>query len=233
MTDAPAVAPDPRRKRRRLALALAALGAVALVALFLARRGPSYAGPSIREDPAFQDPARLGRAWALPVARTYERRLDWQSNGSTCGAASLANLTRSLGVTVAEGEVLSRNGICRTGICFGGVTLDELAEMARTVTGRRVTVVRDLTWDAFRAMLPELNDPSRRFVANFHRGPLFGRGGGHHSPLGGWLEADDRVLVLDVNQEYQPWLVEPRRLFEAMDTVDGSTDEKRGLLVVE
>ncbi len=213
---------------------VAGLGAAALVvALIVAGRSPSYSGPFIREDAAFQDPVRLGRAWALPVARAYGERLDWQKNGSTCGAASLANLTRSLGAGVAEADVLSRNGICRTGICFGGVTLDELAGMALTVTGRRVTVVRDLTWEAFRAMLPELNDPTKRFVANFHRGPLFGRGGGHHSPLGGWLDADDRVLVLDVNQEYQPWLVEPRRLFEAIDTVDGSTGKKRGLLVVE
>jgi hypothetical protein len=39
------------------------------------------------------------------------------------------------------------------------------------------------------------------------------------------------VFVLDVNRDYQPWLVEGTRLFEAVDTRDG--DQKRGLLLIE
>ena len=37
--------------------------------------------------------------------------------------------------------------------------------------------------------------------------------------------------VLDVNRDFQPWLVERRRLFAAMDTFDG--EKKRGLLLIE
>ena len=39
------------------------------------------------------------------------------------------------------------------------------------------------------------------------------------------------MLVLDVNPDYQPWLVARKRLFAAVDTVDG--DKKRGLLLIE
>ena len=56
-------------------------------------------------------------------------------------------------------------------------------------------------------------------------------GFGHHSPIGGYLEAEDLVLVLDVNEKFKPWLVERSRLYDAMNTVDG--DKKRGLLRIE
>jgi hypothetical protein len=34
-----------------------------------------------------------------------------------------------------------------------------------------------------------------------------------------------------VNPDYGPWLVERKRLFDAMNTLDG--DKKRGLLLIE
>lgn len=49
--------------------------------------------------------------------------------------------------------------------------------------------------------------------------------------IGGYLESEDLVFVLDVNPDYQPWLVERKRLFAAVNTLDG--DKKRGLLLVE
>jgi hypothetical protein len=39
------------------------------------------------------------------------------------------------------------------------------------------------------------------------------------------------VFVLDVNSDYRPWLVERKRLFAAVDTLD--RDKKRGLLLIE
>jgi hypothetical protein len=78
-----------------------------------------------------------------------------------------------------------------------------------------------------------VNDPARRYVINFSRGPLFGTGGGHHSPIAAYLVDQDLVLVLDVNRKYGPWLVKSARLFEAMNTVDSGTGKKRGLLLIE
>ena len=101
----------------------------------------------------------------------------------------------------------------------------------RTATKRSVTVLRDLTPDAFREELRHANDLSRRYVVNFARGRIFGAGVGHHWPLGGYLEAEDLVLVLDVNEKFKPWLIERSRLYNAMNTLDG--DKKQGLLRIE
>lgn len=105
--------------------------------------------------------------------------------------------------------------------------------LAGAVQAALVSVLRDLSLAEFRQHLRQINDPGLRYTINFHRGPLFGGGGGHHSPLGAYLEAADLVLVLDVNEEFKPWLVPAERLYQAMDTVDRDGGRKRGLLRIE
>lgn len=174
----------------------------------------------------------IGRAWELPVAQSFQRTVVWQSNASLCGPASLANVNRSFGESaIDEQRVLKGTGRCWSGFCIMGLTLDELAEVARANSNRKVTVLRDLTPDTFREHLRRSNDPARRYTINFHRKEIFGSGAGHHSPIGGYLEAEDLVFVLDVNQTFRPWLIERDRLFRAMNTVDG--DKSRGLLLIE
>lgn len=177
-------------------------------------------------------PELLERAWALPTAAAFGRQLHSQTNASYCGPTTLANVFRSLGEpATTEAAVLEGTGKCLAGMCLMGLTLDELAEIAGAKTSRSVTVLRDLTPETFREHLVKSNDPSRRYVVNFSRKPIFGGGGGHHSPIGGYLEAQDMVFVLDVNGDYGPWLVKRQRLFEAIDTLDGG--HKRGLLQIE
>jgi hypothetical protein len=113
------------------------------------------------------------------------------------------------------------------GICFTGLTLDQLAEVAQAHTKRNVTVLRDLTQDAFHELLRGVSNPDRRYIINFSRASIFGAGVGHHSPIVGYLEGEDLVFVLDVNRDFQPWLIERSRLFSAIDTLDG--DKKRGI----
>lgn len=182
-----------------------------------------------------RDPALLAQAFALPAAARYGRELDFQSNGSVCGPSSLRNVLRSLGEPAGdEAAVLVGSGQCQWfGMCFFGVTLDELAGVARLRTERGVRVLRDLSKAAFREHLRHSNDPAVRYVVNFSRKPIFGAGGGHHSPLAGYLEAQDLALVLDVNQDFGPWLVEADRLYAAIDTVDGASGKKRGLLLLQ
>ena len=177
-------------------------------------------------------PELIERAWHLPVAAKFHRYVDWQSNGSRCGPAAVANAYRSLGEAAStEAKVLAGTGRCWTGVCILGLSLDELAEVARANTSRKVTVLRDLSEDQFLVHLRRSNDPGRRYIVNFERAPIFGAGVGHHSPIGGYLEAEDLVFVLDVNSDYQPWLVERKRLFAAVNTFDG--DKRRGLLLIE
>src|SRR5207244_7565210 len=80
-----------------------------------------------------------------------------------------------------EDAVLSGTGKCWTGFCIMGLTLDELADLARAKTSRKVSVFRDLTAEQFLEHLRRSNDISRCYVVNFSRASIFGSGG-HHSP---------------------------------------------------
>jgi hypothetical protein len=188
--------------------------------------------PQAIESSVIRTSELMEQAWRLPVAATFNRQVSWQSNGSRCGPAAVANANRSLGEkAITEGKVLAGTGRCWTGVCIMGLTLDELADVARVNTPRKITVLRDFSEDQFRDHLRRSNDPSRRYIVNFNRDRIFGAGAGHHSPIAGYLENEDLVFVLDVNSSFQPWLVERTRLFTAIDTFDG--DKKRGLLLIE
>lgn len=194
--------------------------------------GQTKVSPEAIQSSVIRSPDLVDRAWKLPVAATFGMDLTWQTNASRCGPASIANAFRSVGEEeTTEAEVLDGTGMCWTGLCIIGLTLDELAELAQMKTERKVSVLRDLTAEQFHEHMKRANDPGRRYVINFARMTIFGSGSGHHSPIGGYLEAEDMVFVLDVNENYRPWLIERERLFLAMDTLDG--DKKRGLLLIE
>ena len=215
--------------RRLLVGLVVVLGLLAGGAFFA--RPPSVPEEAIRTA-VTRTPALMEQAFALPVAASFGPEITWQSNASRCGPASVANVYRSIGEEeTTETAVLDGTGLCWTGWCIVGLTLDELAGVAQAHTERKVTVLRDLTEDEFLAHLRRANDPSRRTIINFRRKEIFGAGAGHHSPIGGYLEKEDLVLVLDVNEAFKPWLVERKRLYHAMNTLDG--EKKRGMLVVE
>ncbi|HKA87979.1 MAG TPA: phytochelatin synthase family protein [Haliangiales bacterium] len=182
-----------------------------------------------------QDQALLAAAADLPVASLYRRSgFRSQSARFLCGPASLDNVLRSLGEPVDRSTLLAGTGLGGIfGMRFGGMTLEDLAHVVRVRTGRRVEILRDLSLDAFRAHVSGANDPARRYIVNFHRRPVFGWGGGHHSPLAGYLAADDLALILDVNRRIGPWLVSTPRLHAAVSTLDRTSHRSRGLLLVE
>jgi Phytochelatin synthase len=189
---------------------------------------------SIKETRDYQDPALLKKAWALPVALAYQSDIDFQRNASVCGPASLVNVLHSLKQPGNQENILQGTNFSTVlGYLPEGLTLDQLAVLARQKLQKKVTVLRDLDLAAFREQLSHVNDPTRRYVINFSRGPLFGTGGGHHSPIAGYLNQEDLVLILDVNKKYGPWLVKSERLYEAMNTVDSTALKKRGLLLIE
>lgn len=152
---------------------------------------------SIELDAPYQHPVLLAKAWTLPVARRYSPLLS-QGFFSICGPTSVANVLRSIGVKSGA------NPFRKIGL--RPMSLDQLAREAGEVmpTGWEVSAVRPPTLEALRVELRASNDPSRRYVTNFSRMPLFGFGGGHHSPVGGYLEDEDLVFVLDVNRRFGP-----------------------------
>jgi hypothetical protein len=195
---------------------------------------PTFDVVSIKETATYQDPALMARAWDLPVARTYAHTVVFQSNGSVCGPDSAANVFRSMGMqATTEAAVLEGTGKCPWGFCIPGITLDDLAAIVRQRSSRPVTVLRDTSLAEFRAHMRETNDPAHRYMVNFHRGLLFGKGVGHHSPVAGYLEDRDLVFVLDVNPSFGPWLVPTERLYEASKSIDSSSGKPRGLLRID
>lgn len=177
---------------------------------------------SIRSNPAFQRRELLTKAWALPVAKLYAP-LQSQTFTSICGPTSVANVLRSMGARTGA------NPFSRFGV--RAMSLDQVTLEAADVVpgGWRVKSVRLKSVDELRVHLRQSNDVEHRYVSNFSRAPLFGGGGGHHSPIGGYLEDEDLALVLDVNGSFGPWLVDTERLFDAMNTGDWSGGLTRGL----
>jgi hypothetical protein len=227
-----------RSRKIVLWTAIAALlvgGSAAILPIFVSAGHADYAHVvSIRESRDYQSPALLKKAWALPVAAAYQADIEFQQNGSVCGPTSLVNVLHSFKQPGSQRSILQGSGFSTVlGYLPEGLTLDQLADIARQKLNRKVTVLRDLDFAAFREQLNHVNDPTRRYVINFSRGPLFGTGGGHHSPIAAYLNQEDLVLVLDVNEKYGPWLVKPDRLYEAMNTVDAMVQKKRGLLLIE
>jgi hypothetical protein len=219
-------------RKANVALLAGVLALIALIGGASLIVSQTKVSPDAVRSSVLRSEADIEKAWKLPAAATFKKQVAWQSNPSMCGPASVANALRSLGETASsEDAVLAGTGRCWSGFCFMGLTLDELADVTRSKTKRTVTVLRDLSAEEFQRHLRLANDPGRRYIINFSRKEIFGAGAGHHSPIGGYLEAEDKVFVLDVNREFGSWLVERARLFAAMDTLDGM--EKRGLLLIE
>jgi hypothetical protein len=181
----------------------------------------------------FRDAALLAEAERLPVARSYLSHFEYQHNGSVCGPTSAADLLHSIGHDQSQEQVMTEAGVRSVfGYVIPGLTLDQEEALLGKATGEPVTLFRDLDLKAFRSYLARSNDPALRFIVNFHREPMFGRGEGHFSPILGYLQRRDLVLVGDVNRSYGIYLVSSQRLFDAMNTIDSITGKKRGLLMV-
>jgi hypothetical protein len=165
-------------KLRRIALFTAVFAAIlaGLAAYFL--RDPPVPPDSIELLSAYQSPALLTRAWALPVARLYgPQGYVFQRNPSTCGPTSIADVLRSEGRPADPDAVMNGSGVFQIfGVLPGGLTLDQEAEILARNSGKPAKLLRDLSLDEFRAEMARSNDASRRVIVNFTRAPLFGRG---------------------------------------------------------
>ena len=74
----------------------------------------------------------------------------------------------------------------------------------------------------------------QHIIANFFGPPMGLNHHGHYSPVVAYNDERDMALVLDVSRyKYPPWWVPTQVLFKGLDTVDPSTMQRRGMLVVQ
>jgi len=209
-----------------------------LFLVLLASCGSDLSGYSIKDEASYQDDALLTTAWQLPAASKYKNDFVYQNNGAFCGPASLINVLNSVGFKhVKQSDVFVNTSIFYIKARLMGLTLDEMkvlmtANLKKNKTKGSVSLHRNLTIEQFRTHLKKSNNENYRYIINFNRFPLFGINIGHHSPLGGYIEGNDMVFVLDVNDNYKPFLVKSDKLYDAMNTTDNETKKKRGLISI-
>ena len=70
-------------------------------------------------------------------------------------------------------------------------------------------------------------------ICNLSRRTLGQTGDGHFSPVGGFNEPANQVLLLDTARfKYPPHWVDLNMLYDSMDTLDTETDSKRGFIIL-
>ncbi len=121
-----------------------------------------------------------------------------------------------------------------------GITLAEFGCLARC-NGLRAEVHRaDLTTEEqFRKAIRDTSSYLSRGTApaalcvSYHRGTLGQTGDGHFSPVGGYSEEDDMVLVLDVARfKYPVYWVDVSTLWKSLHNIDSISGRPRGFVIL-
>lgn len=120
-----------------------------------------------------------------------------------------------------------------------GTTIDQVACLA-VCNGAKVEVNRTP-----KAGLTEFREAVKRstsakgndqtvVIASYSRPVLNQTGAGHFSPLGGYVESEDMVLIMDVARfKLPPHWVPLEALWNAMNTQDPDTEKHRGFMIVQ
>ncbi len=92
----------------------------------------------------------------------------------------------------------------------------------------------DSSAEEFRSKAREaLANDKQYVIVNYNRPCLEQQGGGHFAPLAAYSEEFDMFLILDVARyKFPPFWVKTSDLWAAMATIDSSTNETRGYLLV-
>lgn len=157
-----------------------------------------------------------------------------QPHRSFCGPATLATVLRADGNPAATEWALFDSAVDGVRTFYRGMSLAELARLARA-NGLRSQIVRgdELTVENFRERLNQnLTQAGNYVIINYDRRALDQAGAGHISTVGGYDPRRDAFLILDQAAYRYPWTWVPtQRLYEATRTLDGSG--YRGVLFVD
>ena len=174
-----------------------------------------------------------------------------QSNRAYCGVASIVMVLNSLGITAPESpkykpyriftqenffsnqtatKVISPDVVSRQ-----GMTVQELGKLLESYQVKaQIYHAGNTSLDEFRQLAIEnLKQPDNFIIVNYLRKAIGQKRGGHISPLAAYNKETDRFLILDVSRyKYPPVWVKTVDLWNAMNTVDSTSDKTRGFVLV-
>ena len=165
-----------------------------------------------------------------------------QSDPSFCGLGSLVVALNALGIDPGRlwkgpwrwfSEELLDCCVPLAEVQKRGLNVDELACLARC-NGADVKLVRGdaSNLGAFRSAIASAAGGDGVLVVSYDRSALGQTGSGHFSPVGGYHQARDLALILDVARfKYPPHWVSVERLWQATHSIDPVTGKTRGWLV--
>jgi hypothetical protein len=168
-----------------------------------------------------------------------------QRDDQSCGLASLAQVTSALLARRGRGPVGQDELALALGKAdwTGGATLAELEGFAARAFDALGVDAQAERFHArpgpreiagFRAALEELERGGALVIVNYLLEPILGVGLGHHTPVGAYEPATDRVLLLDTfRQGWEPYWAPRELLWAAMSAPDDAAGgAPRGYLVV-
>jgi len=174
-----------------------------------------------------------------------------QKTQAYCGVASIVMVLNATGVPAPSSpeyqpyRIFTQDNVLdeqtetilpRAVLARQGMTLDQIgALLALHPVTVEVHHAADAGLDTFRAAARDYLAAKDHFVlVNFLRKVIGEQSGGHISPLAAYDAKTDRFLILDVARyKYPPVWVKASELFDAMNTVDSSNDNKtRGYVLI-
>ncbi|CAA92263.1 phytochelatin synthetase [Schizosaccharomyces pombe] len=117
-----------------------------------------------------------------------------------------------------------------------GVTLEEFSCLANCNGLRTITkCVKDVSFDEFRKDVISCSTIENKIMAiSFCRKVLGQTGDGHFSPVGGFSESDNKILILDVARfKYPCYWVDLKLMYESMFPIDKASGQPRGYVLLE
>lgn len=116
-----------------------------------------------------------------------------------------------------------------------GMTREEMVKALTAGGVHANTIAGDTTNDnALRSLLKKaLGDDGQYVLVNYLRAKLGQVGGGHWSVLAAYDAQSDKVLILDVAKyKYPPVWISIATLYQAINTLDTTSNKTRGLVLV-
>ena len=198
------------------------------------------------------DVGKVLRARITPEA-DYWQLIPWftnQINQSYCGVASAVTVLNAMPIKKPVDPIYAPHAyftqsnfftpevvkvISPQTVLNQGMTRNEMVQTLTQLGVKGTTVAGDeVDEPALRKMVQKAMGDDEQFVlVNFLRQSLGQPGGGHWSVLAAYDAQSDRVLILDVSKYmYEPEWVTIRTLRKAIDTLDTTSSEARGLVFV-